>query len=630
MTFYKAYCWNEKTGLDFCKELPQWNLLTRSNFRSLSASATEYPEQMDATRYYKLNSLSAVDTSFNFPLSWHRPYSCGIKIYNPAEATGKWGWTHLTNWDKLPVKPNLTQGNILGVSMRLTNFGRNTLDFNLKLLYGNSEAYVGTFSIEPFEFVFVSELVTLQNTETTGKLGLKVELDSTGQEEQIGLFYPKIEMNKVTPYVVTEEERNIFAGQKTDDSRPVYTGIAQTNSDNFESYVWGGQLNDESYELFEGDVKQEALWCYARPLAQRVLIGLDSDMYTNASGRTIKFHVINGNKNVFDMTGNTIYPDQYQNERQAFDGVGNDWSSIQEPLYMVDANTAIDPVAGEMANVIIEGYHYPQPTGGYRVDEITRSAVANVGYSLGSYYTDENTDKEIDVMRSIDGASSVQIFGKPNYNGMNDWMSTNGLPNGLIMRPWRVRMVDTETNLTKIKGISLSWCVARFQKYLTTDYITEDWFRTYENKRTKAIPDRVLFINEDAKKAWLYKWNTSKLTWERSVEYTIPGAATAFLRAWSIIPNDGAMNGHIVFTDKTNTDMLLNIRPNWLDYDELTPKVQYDEVKYNPQMFDSLYNTRHQWWGLKDNNPQNMSYGPCVPYEIDCMTGLCKIERIYQ
>lgn len=630
MTFYKAYCWNEKTGLDFCKELPQWNLLTRSNFRSLTSSSMEEPEKMNPTHSFKINSLSEADKSFSFPLSWHRPYSGGLKIYNPSEAVGKWGWTYLTEWDKLPVKPDLTQSNILGVSMRLTNFGRNTLDFNLKLLYGDSEALVGTFSVEPFEFVFINELVTLQSTETTEKLGLTVELDSTGQEEQIGLFYPKIEMNKITPYVVTEDEYKIFASQKTDDSRPVYTGIAETDSDNFSDYTWGGRLNDENYELFEGDVKQNAVWCYTRPLAQRVLIGIDSDMYTNASGRTIKFHVINGNKNVFDMTGNTIYPEQAQDERQAFDGVGNDWASIQEPLYVVDANTAIDPVAGEMANVIIEGYHYSQAGGGHRVDEIPRSAMANIGFSLGSYYTNENSDKEIEVMRSRDGITSIQVFGKVTYSGMNDWMTTQGLPNGLIMRPWHVRMVDTETNLTKIKGMSIGWCVATWQKFLTTDYVTEDWFRTYDNRRTKAIPDRVLFINEDAKRAWLYKWNASKTTWERSVEYTIPGSATAYLKAWTIIPKDGAMNGHIVFTTKTNTDMLTNVRPNWLDYDELTPKVRYDEVKYNPQMFVSLYNTRYQWWGLKDNNPQNMSYGPCVPYEIDFMTGLCKMERIYQ
>lgn len=630
MTFYKAYCWNEKTGLDFCKELPQWNLLTRTNFRALSSPAGEDPETMDPAHSFKINTLSKGDKSASFPLSWHRPYSQGLRLYNPSEAVGKWGWTYLTDWAKLPVKPDLAQGNILGVSARLTNFGRNILEFNLKLLYGDSEALVGTYSVEPFEFVFVEKLVTLESTETTEKLGLSFELDSTGQEEQIGIFFPKLEMDKVTPYTVTESEFNTFVSQKVDDSRPVYTGYAETDSEDFNSYVWGGELNDESYELFEGDVKQNAVWCYTRPLAQRVLIGLDSDMYTNASGRTINFHVLNGNKNVFDMTGNTIYPEQTQDERQAFDGTGNDWASIQEPLYMVDANTAIDPVAGEMANVIIEGYHYSQAGGGHRVDEIPRSAMANVGFSLGSYYTNENSDKEIEVMRSRDGITSIQVFGKVTYSGMNDWMTTQGLPNGLIMRPWRVRMVDKETNLTKIKGMSMAWCVATWQKYLTTDHMTEDWFRTYDNRRTKAIPDRVLFINEDAKRAWLYKWNASKTTWERSVEYAIPASATAYLRAWTIIPKDGAMNGHIVFTTKTNSDMLTNVRPNWLDYDELTPKVRYDEVKYNPQMFNSLYNTRYQWWGIKDNNPQNMSYGPCVPYEMDFMTGLCKIERIYQ
>ena len=625
----KAYCWNEKTGLDFCKELPQWNLLTRSNFRTLVGNSAETPDKFDPSYYFKLNALSEVNTIVG-NLDWHRPYSLGIRLYNPKNATGMWGWKYWTHWEKLPVKPNLTQGQKMGVSMRLTNFGRNPLDFTLKLFYGNSVVGVGTYTVKPWEYVFVSELVTLDNTETAEKLGLSVELDSTGQEEQIGLFFPKIEMDKITPYAVTEEEYNYFESKGSADSRPVYTGYSETDSDNFSDYVWGGQLNDESYELFGGDIKHNAVWCYSRPLAQRVLIGLDSDVYTNESGRTIKFHVLNGNKNVFDMTGNTIYPEQFQDQRQAFDGVGNDWASIQEPLYIVNANTAIDPVAGEMANVCIDGNHYAQPSGGYRVDEIPRSAIANVGYSLGSYYATENSDKEIDVMRARDGIVNIKVFGDVKYTSMNDWMTTNGLPNGLIMRPYRVRMVDGKTNLTKIKGISIAWNVARFQTYLATDCVTEDWFRGYDNVRTKAIPDRVLFINDQARRAWLYKYNPTKGTWERSIEYTIPASATAFLRAWTIVPKDGSMNGHIVFTDKTNTDMLQNVRPNWLDYDELTPKIQYDEVKYNPQMFDNLYNTKYQWWGIKDNNPQNMAYGPCVPYEMDFMTGLCKVERIYQ
>ena len=626
----KAYTWNEKTGLDFCRELPQWNLLTRSNLRTLVDDDVEEPESFDPSYYYKLNSLSSAVNTGQFPATWHRPYSQGIRLYNPKNATGMWGWKYWTHWEKLPVKPNLTQGNKMGVSMRLTNFGRKPLDFNLKLFYGNSVVGVGTYTVKPWEYVFVSELVTLHNTETAEKLGLSVELDSTGQEEQIGLFFPKIEPNKVTPYAVTEEEHRYFESKGSSDSRPVYTGYSDSNSNDFKDYVWGGQLNDESYELFGGDVKQNAVWCYCRPLNQRVLIGLDSDMYANESGRTIKFHVLNGSKSVFDMTGNTLYPEQFQDARQAFDGVGNDWASMQEPLYIVDANTAIDPVAGEMANVVIDGDHYVQPDGGYRVDEVIRSAIINVGYSLGPYFATENADKESDVMRSREGAVNVKVFGEPKYSSMNDWLSTYGLPNGVVMRPWRVRMVDSETNLTKIKGISIGWCVAVFQKFLTGDFMTEDWFRGYENKRTKAIPDRVLFINDKQRRAWLYKYNPTKEIWERSVEYVIPSRAAVFLRAWTIIPKDGAMNGHIVFTDKTNIDMKPNIKPNWLDYDELTPKVAYDEIKYNPEMFLTLYNTRYQWWGLKDNNPQNMSYGPCVPYEMNFMTGLCKIERIYK
>jgi hypothetical protein len=626
----KAYCWNEKTGLDFCKELPQWNLLTRSNIRHITGDPTEEPDTFNPNYYYKINQASEAKRSHQFPNSWHRPYSLGIRLYNPKSATGKWGWTYLTRWEKLPVKPNLTQGKKIGVSIRLTNFGTKPLDFNLRLLYGNSEAPVGTYTIKPWQYIFVNELVTLQNTETVEKLGLTVELDSTGEEEQIGLFFPKLEMDKITPYATTEEEYNYFKTQGIADSRPFYTGYCEKDSNNFSDYVWGGQLNDESYELFGGDVKQNAVWCYTRPLGQRVLIGIDSDKYTNASGRTIKFHVLNGSNSVFDMTGNTIYPEQFQDARQAFDGTGNDWATIQEPLYIVNANTAIDPVAGEMANVCIDGNHYKQASGGYKIDEVIRSSMLNIGYSLGSYYVNEDSNKEVDVMRSRVGMHVPQIFEKVKFNSMNDWLTSQGLPNGFIMRPWKVRMVDTESSLTKIKGISIGWNCAVFQKYLATDHVTEDWFRGYDNERTKAVPDRVLFINDEQRRAWLYKYNPTKGTWERSTEYTIPASDTALLKSWTIVPKDGAMNGHIVFTDKTNAEMLQNVRPNWLDYDELTPRIQYDEVKYNPQLFTNLYNTKYQWWGIKDNNPQNLAYGPCVPYEMDFMTGLCKLERIYQ
>ena len=81
--------------------------------------------------------------------------------------------------------------------MRLANFGRKPLDFTLKLFYGNSVVGVGTYTVEPWQYTFVSELVTLNNTETTGKLGLTVELDSTGEEEtKSACFSLKIEMDK--------------------------------------------------------------------------------------------------------------------------------------------------------------------------------------------------------------------------------------------------------------------------------------------------------------------------------------------------------------------------------------------------------------------------------------------------
>ena len=90
------------------------------------------------------------------------------------------------------------------------------------------------------------------------------------------------------------------------------------------------------------------------------MIGIDSDTYDTEAGRTLKFHVINGERGIFDLTGNVIYPEQFTDKRQTFDSDTKAWADNQEPLYVTDANTAIDCTFGEIASNIIEGYYYQQ------------------------------------------------------------------------------------------------------------------------------------------------------------------------------------------------------------------------------------------------------------------------------
>ena len=163
---------------------------------------------------------------------------------------------------------------------------------------------------------------------------------------------------------------------------------------------------------------------------------------------------------------------------------------------------------------------------------------------------------------------------------------------------------------------------------LRTERSVEDWFREYENSITRPVPTQILFANYNTKKAWLFQQQRNG-TWSKSGEFTIPGSATAFARAWGIIPKNGELKGNVIMTDKDYVDFPANARPITLGVEELFPVIKYNEVKFNPQMYATAYNTKLFWWGQKAN-VSNLIYGECGVRSVDFMTGLCTIERVYK
>ena len=139
----------------------------------------------------------------------------------------------------------------------------------------------------------------------------------------------------------------------------------------------------------------------------------------------------------------------------------------------------------------------------------------------------------------------------------------------------------------------------------------------------------MLFANFTTKKAWLFT-DKGNGTWSKSSEFTIPAGATAYATAWStIIPQNGELKGNVIMTDKNYADFPDNARPVTLGVEELFPTIQYENVKFNPQMYTMAYNTKLSWWGQKAN-VANLTYGECGIRATDFMTGLCTIERVYK
>ena len=636
MTIFKAYCWNSDTGRDFTIKKPNWNIVQRCSLKAIE-TIQFLPEHI-----YLLDGTTGAETSNRWqrkkcPEKWNRPSSFGSVITKPQGENKKSGIAFCTDYSRPQhniypnfVRPSLTQGQKYGLSATLYNPNGNVLEVSLKLLYGTRNELVETYQVQPNQYVDVKKIYTLPSTETKEKFGIAFEVAQTNDFIQFEVYLPKIEQGgEVTPFVEDRDEFYMFQKTNDDDGTPPFTGIYEgtpPQSTNYKDYNWTGvRLTNFFYLEERGICKQEAVWCMSRPLNQRVLIGIDSDTYDTEAGRTLKFHVLNGNKGIFDLTGNIIYPEQFTDKRQTFDSDTKAWIDNQEPLYVTDANTAIDCTFGEIASNIIEGYHYQQADKRYRVDELLRSAMVNTGYNMGSFWSDWNFDSYANEMRASYNIENCRISEKINYSSMNEWTGSVSFPTGVVLAPYKPKLNETDTK--KLKGVSSAtsiWATG----VLRTERSVEDWFREYENSITRPVPTQILFANYNTKKAWLFQ-QQSNGTWSKSGEFTIPGSATAFARAWGIIPKNGELKGNVIVTDKNYVDFPANARPITLGVEELFPVIKYNEVKFNPQMYAVAYNTKLFWWGQKAN-VSNLTYGECGVRSVDFMTGLCTIERVYK
>ena len=638
MTIFKAYCWNPNTGRDFTIKKPNWNIVQRCSLKSIETIKL-LPQHI-----YLLDGTTGAETSNRWqrkkcPDDWNRPFSYGSIVTKPQGENKISGIAFCTDYERKQypslypnfITPNLTRGQKYGLSGTLYNPGINVLEVRLKLLYGTKNELVGTYRVQPNQYLDVKEIYTLPSTETVEKFGIAFEVAQTSNFVQFEVYLPKIEQGgEVTPFVEDRDEFNGYRKTNKDDGTPPFTGTYEgtpPQSTDYKDYIWVGSKTDKELFYLEerGICKQEAVWCYSRPLNQRVLIGIDSDTYDTEAGRTLKFHVLNGDKGIFDLTGNVIYPEQFTEKRQTFDSDTKAWVDNQELLYVTDANTAIDCTFGEMASNIEEGYIHQQADKRYKVAGLLGSAMVNTGYNTGSYWANWSFDSYTSEMWRSYNIENCRVSEKINYSSMNEWTGNVAFPTGVVLAPYKPKLSETDTK--KLKGISSAtsiWSTG----VLRTERSTEDWFREYENSRTRPVPTQILFANYNTRKAWLFQ-QQSDGTWSKSEEYTIPEIGTGIARVWGIIPKNGELKGNVIMTDKNYDDFPANVRPITLGVEKLFPIIKYNEVKFNPQMYATAYNTKLFWWGQKAN-VSNLTYGECGVRSVDFMTGLCTIERVYK
>lgn len=638
MTIFKAYCWNPNTGRDFTIKKPNWNIVQRCSLKSIETIKL-LPQHI-----YLLDGTTGAETSNRWqrkkcPDDWNRPFSYGSIVTKPQGENKISGIAFCTDYERKQypslypnfITPNLTRGQKYGLSGTLYNPGINVLEVRLKLLYGTKNELVGTYRVQPNQYLDVKEIYTLPSTETVKKFGIAFEVAQTSDFVQFEVYLPKIEQGgEVTPFVEDRDEFNGYRKTNKDDGTPPFTGTYEgtpPQSTDYKDYIWVGFKTDKELFYLEerGICKQEAVWCYSRPLNQRVLIGIDSDTYDTEAGRTLKFHVLNGDKGIFDLTGNVIYPEQFTEKRQTFDSDTKAWVDNQELLYVTDENTAIDCTFGEMASNIEEGYIYQQPDKRYKVAGLLGSAMVNTGYNTGSYWANWSFDSYTSELWRSYNIENCRVNEKISYSSMNEWTGNVAFPTGVVLAPYKPKLSETDTK--KVKGISSAttiWSTG----VLRTERSTEDWFREYENSRTRPVPTQILFANYTTRKAWLFQ-QQSDGTWSKSEEYTIPEIGTGIARIWSIIPKNGELKGNVIMTDKNYDDFPANVRPITLGVEELFPVIKYNKVKFNPQMYATAYNTKLFWWGQKAN-VSNLIYGECGVRSVDFMTGLCTIERVYK
>lgn len=668
--YFTAYCYNPETGYDFAKtqQVPP-NLFTGSSFKGYGNFSPTKPTTQNTSQFEQIdgnnwaivkNPINGEDNVSNWFPETGRTKSLGLRLQSNPDHTGEAYYVgmhmRVNNWIYSP-ETQLKAGTVVTMSVYVYNNDDYAHTFNTRTNESNdpnkwngaSENFAGaSVRIEPKTWARLEWQYTLKyNHEGTykeqGDLGMRVyqaKLSGTIKADFI-IAMPKVEAGtQATPYRDTAYEFRSTAYWTTHDPvfRP-YVGKSLTDSDNWEDYTGWTQVSTESLDNRNADIGYtkaevhclnlpEDAWQGIGAVRPKIWVGIDSDTFNVATGRTVQFSQLNRELNFVghiaecetDNTGAYNYND-------------STWVNMGDIMYCSQNGLLIDPVVGEMANLGDDGSQYTTGTL-TRVDEVARDIIRNLGASYTGAFADIDYNQESESFRPKTAGLKVASKSHPDASG-GAGAYIEGIWNyGMTTKPYKINRFTTASKWTKgITNFIYNNGVSVFNRSLQD---MSDWFREGNMGDIKPLPQRIMMINMSTKKWWWFNYNAKTRLWERSAEKARASSAptlisTAYANG---LPKDGKLKGSVIFTDTNYADYSSKMLPSSLGLDILFPDERKENCYYAPMWHDNNYRSNMMYWGdtayVRSNFVNNdQKYGQFGVYDINLMSGTMTLRRVW-
>jgi hypothetical protein len=668
--YFTAYCYNPENGYDFGKEqqVPP-NLFIRSSFRDYGDFNPTYPTTQDTSQFEQIdedrraivkNPIDGEDSVYNWFAETGRTKSLGLRLQSNPDHTGEAYYVGMhmrsNNWVYTP-EPQLKAGTVVTMSVYIYNnddyahtFNTRTNESNDPIKWnGASESFTGTsVKIEAKSWARLEWQHTLKyNHEGSyseqGDLGMRVyqaKLSGTIKADFI-IAMPKVEAGtKATPYRDTAYEFGSTTYWRTHDPafRP-YVGKGVTDSDNWEDYTNWTQVSTESLDNRNADIgyTKAEVHCLMLPedagqgiggQRPKIWVGIDSDTFNVATGRTVQFSQLNRELN---FVGH-IAENETDNEG-AYNYNDSTWVNMGDIMYCSQNGLLIDPVVGEMANLGEDGSQHTQGTL-MRVDEVARDIIYNLGASYTGAFANVDYNQECESFRPKTASLKVASKSHPDASGGAGSYIEQIWQYGMTTKPYKINRFTTNSKWTKaITNFIYNDGVTVFSRIWNE---MPDWFRGGNMGDIKPLPQRIMMINMTTKKWWWFDYNKKTGLWERSAEKTRASSApTLITTAYANgLPKDGKLKGAVIFTDTNYADYSSKMMPSSLGLDILFPDERKENCYYAPMWHDNSYRSDMYYWGdtslVRNNfNFNDQKYGVFGVYEINLMSGTMTLRRVW-
>lgn len=663
--YFTAYCYNPENGYDFAKtqQVPP-NLMENSDLQSYNNINPQKPTDIATKQFEQIDNEMRADITKESVYPWFketgRTKAQALRCKGTVEANGAdyFVGMHMCTFNWVHTPAQLKAGTVITMSVYVYNnddyvheFNAQTNESNNPLAWnGASEVTDGTKAvIEPktwkrLEWQYTLKYDHIGSFNEVGDLGMRVYQAKLSQCIKADFFIgmPKVETGtKATPYRMTEEDEKASISWRTCDPyyRP-YVGKSVTDSDNWEDYTGWQQMSTESLDNRNADIgyTKAEVHCLNLPedTAQgidgkrpKMWVGIDSDTFNVATGRTVQFSQLNRELNFVGHIAETE-----TDNAGAYNYNDSTWVNMGDIMYCSQNGLLIDAVVGEMANLGDDGSQYTSGTL-TRVDEVARDIVENHGANLPGSWGDISFKKETEgEWRPKSAGLKVASSLHPDASSGASSYIEQVWQYGFTTKPYKIKRFTTDSKWSKaITNFCYNNGVSVFDRSKTA---MPDWFREGNIGDVKPLPQRIIMINMTTKKWWWFNYDKETGLWVRSAEKDRTRYSATLVQEWYKhgLPKDGKLKGCVVFTDTNYTDYAYKNLPSTIGLDILFPDERKENCYYAPMWHDNNYRSDMCYWGdtslVRNNfNFNDQKYGVFGVYEINLMSGTMTLRRVW-